>query len=335
MHPYVAIEAMPMHNPRSTPLADIHARVLEDVNTAIDTLTFGAGRSEAGERAHGKPRFRAILACTDGSRDAEHAIEWTAHLAREHKARAVVASVINPPVIDAGVAGGYAFYPGYTAVHEDLKEVQEKAVANGAQALRDAGIETETVISSGSPVRELSEIAKAHGADLVVLGSRYHSTLQTAMFGSTADALLDRVPASVFIARTKPPATRVLAATDGSHAAYRAVAYALQEASDAQADLTVIHVLDYPKDSVLPQSGHLRDVIGRMQLATPPHVSYQLDAGRPAERIVAKAREMDAGLVVVGSRGLGRLKGWLTGSVSRRVAASAPTSVLVVKDPPE
>jgi nucleotide-binding universal stress UspA family protein len=51
--------------------------------------------------------------------------------------------------------------------------------------------------------------------------------------------------------------------------------------------------------------------------------------GKPAERIAEAARDDRAGLVVIGSRGLGGLKA--LGSVSERVVHAAPCSVLVAR----
>lgn len=51
----------------------------------------------------------------------------------------------------------------------------------------------------------------------------------------------------------------------------------------------------------------------------------------PADAVVAIAREEGADILVIGSRGLGRIKGMLLGSVSQKVVHDAPCAVLVVK----
>ena len=53
----------------------------------------------------------------------------------------------------------------------------------------------------------------------------------------------------------------------------------------------------------------------------------------PATAILDVADREGAELVVVGSRGLGGMKRFLRGSVSARVAAHAPMSVLIVHEP--
>ena len=56
-----------------------------------------------------------------------------------------------------------------------------------------------------------------------------------------------------------------------------------------------------------------------------------LRAGKPVEEITTLARELDADLVVIGSRGAGWLKRLVTGSVSEGVVRGVPCPVLVVR----
>jgi nucleotide-binding universal stress UspA family protein len=56
-----------------------------------------------------------------------------------------------------------------------------------------------------------------------------------------------------------------------------------------------------------------------------------LRVGRPDEEIVALAEELGAGLIVIGSRGLGGIRRALMGSVSDSVVRHAHCPVLVVR----
>jgi nucleotide-binding universal stress UspA family protein len=53
--------------------------------------------------------------------------------------------------------------------------------------------------------------------------------------------------------------------------------------------------------------------------------------GDPAEQIIVRAKRENADLILLGSRGLSDIRGFLLGSVSHKVATYAPCSVLVVK----
>lgn len=72
-----------------------------------------------------------------------------------------------------------------------------------------------------------------------------------------------------------------------------------------------------------------RDLLPPRATAAPP-ISVLLRGDAAAEIIeYAKTRQVD--LIVAGSRGLGTIKGWLLGSVSRKLAHYAPCSVLIVR----
>lgn len=53
--------------------------------------------------------------------------------------------------------------------------------------------------------------------------------------------------------------------------------------------------------------------------------------GDPAEQILGFARDNDVDAIIMGSRGLGSLKGLLMGSVSQKVSAHAQCSCMTVK----
>ena len=53
--------------------------------------------------------------------------------------------------------------------------------------------------------------------------------------------------------------------------------------------------------------------------------------GRPSATIVEVAEERDVNLIIIGSRGLGGITGWILGSTSRRVVDQCTKPILVVK----
>lgn len=137
--------------------------------------------------------------------------------------------------------------------------------------------------------------------------------------------------------------TRLLLATDGSKSA--AVAgRAAALSNKTAAELHVVHVWTdvpptaYPSPSLDDYSRQAKEEAGRLLRGqawnariTGGRVAGQhLREGRPAEEIIALAEELDADLVVVGSRRVGRVKRLITGSVSEGVVHRAPCPVLVV-----
>ena len=71
------------------------------------------------------------------------------------------------------------------------------------------------------------------------------------------------------------------------------------------------------------------------QSITKPFVKIRtaLDHGPIGETILKQANKRKVNAIVMGSRGLGDLKGYLMGSVSRKVLSRASCGVLIVKDP--
>ena len=65
----------------------------------------------------------------------------------------------------------------------------------------------------------------------------------------------------------------------------------------------------------------------------PGSVSKKLEMGRPAESILKVTQEEKIDLVVMGARGLGRIREQIFGSVSHRVMTHASCSALLVKQP--
>ena len=60
-------------------------------------------------------------------------------------------------------------------------------------------------------------------------------------------------------------------------------------------------------------------------------VSKILLEGRPADKIIETAKKGNIDMIVMGSRGLGGIIGFILGSVSDRVADRATCPVLIVK----
>jgi nucleotide-binding universal stress UspA family protein len=130
--------------------------------------------------------------------------------------------------------------------------------------------------------------------------------------------------------------------TDGSRHAERALPHVKELAKAEGATITIVHVVERIEGGGavgVPRRADEREVQAKLQeLAaglSQEGFSVSLivrgDVGaRPAHEVVEAAREVDADLIVVGSRGLGAIGGLLLGSVAHRLLHIAPCPVLVV-----
>jgi nucleotide-binding universal stress UspA family protein len=206
-------------------------------------------------------------------------------------------------------------------VEEALEEAGRAAIGGGVSA-------TWNLIRHPDPVETLLE--QAHGHDLVAVGSHTGSRASGILFGSTASTLVHRADLPVLIAR-RPPGDnpfpdKIVFATDGSAGSAVAAGMAGRICRACGSDLTVVHVDDgetpQTRGELARQTVELREMIGR-------EATFSEASGDPHDVIPRLAAEIGAGLVVIGSRGLGSLKA--LGSVSERVAQRASCSVLVAR----
>ena len=124
---------------------------------------------------------------------------------------------------------------------------------------------------------------------------------------------------------------------DGSDEARRALLTAC-ELADPQAAVTVVHALDVPPhlayferfeaaaaDLAQRLEKSAREVVGGKAL----QVNFLTVVGEPATVLADVGRQRSAGIIVVGSRGLGPLRS-TTSSVSQRLLRRASCPVMVV-----
>ncbi len=142
---------------------------------------------------------------------------------------------------------------------------------------------------------------------------------------------------------------KILVPVDGSEKAAKAALHGAELASKMGSELILFHVAP----SLPPYTGESPDHLINIQQALMDeytkhgyniitqvkddlaayglNISTCIAIGQPADEIIKKAKETGCNLIVMGSRGLGEIKGYLTGSVSNRVTRYATCPVLVVR----
>jgi nucleotide-binding universal stress UspA family protein len=138
---------------------------------------------------------------------------------------------------------------------------------------------------------------------------------------------------------------KILLASDGSKDAELAAKAAMDLSKKTGAELHVVHAWrplpHYAFPSLVPERYQppyeegarkiLEAQVGRIEQAGITVSKAHLATGRPADAILDHAERIGAGLIVVGSRGLGPVKRLLVGSVSESIVHHAKCPVLVVR----
>ncbi|HET8785279.1 MAG TPA: universal stress protein [Candidatus Limnocylindrales bacterium] len=129
------------------------------------------------------PTIRQVLLTTDGSVQSDAAADIVARWGIFDLARVRVVTV----------AGGAA-----------PTDADQRTVDRTAALLMDAGRDVVTEILQGRPAPAIVDAAKAHGIDLIVIGSRGRTGLGRTLLGSVAGEVLASADASVLIVAPRP-----------------------------------------------------------------------------------------------------------------------------------
>ena len=136
---------------------------------------------------------------------------------------------------------------------------------------------------------------------------------------------------------------RILVPIDGSEISERTVEQAIYLAEFNQAKLDFLYVANINQlainaclsEAILEAVTKAGNVILDRAIEKVPKDLIQVEGytetGSPAVAILEFAEKMDSDLIVIGSRGLGLVKGVLLGSVSQHVVERAKCPVIVVK----
>lgn len=128
--------------------------------------------------------FNTIIWATDGSEHADRALELATQIARANSATLHVAHIIEKQV-SGRTAGGQDLYFGEAEITAKIN--QQVAELQGDDTFKTTVNE---IPSAVSVAKQIAELARASGADLIVVGTRGRSALVGAIGGSVTQGLL-------------------------------------------------------------------------------------------------------------------------------------------------
>jgi nucleotide-binding universal stress UspA family protein len=241
-----------------------------------------------------------------------------------------------------------AFPPAYADDAVALMELERRTsdlVCDRVSALtRRAEGDFKIVVDGGRADLGIVRVSDEMQASLIVVGNRQSSDLDRILLGSISERVVRYASCSVLIARSRPRSDHVVAATDLSDAALPAVTAAAEIAALRKASLTVLHCVPSPgvgnesgfgphPSMIAPPRIDPKIVSRLKRVATDGGVAARFEVidGDPGEAIVRRANQLDADLIVVGTRGRTGLPRIAIGSVAETVARTASCPVLAVR----
>ena len=254
-------------------------------------------------------------------------------------------------------------------VREQLSQIRQKTMESArhlihrlAAPFHVQGLEIHPVVVEGIPGAQILTAIEQNHIDLVVLGTKGLSGMKRFLLGSVSEWVLYDAPCSVLVVRGQPRGAaatnsrglHVLLAMDGSSDSWEAVALLKTLKLPRSSRLTILHVVEKPAALITlawvsaqmdatefaedckrtgQQGGaQLLEETRRDLMGEELEVDTKLTEGHAADEILKVAQDVQADLIVVGTRGMTELRRvMMLGGVSHKVVRHAECSVLVVR----
>ncbi len=286
-----------------------------------------------------------VVVGIDGSANAVAALSWALEEAQPRGALVEAVYVWHESSISYGA-------PGYVPLSQDDVDDLARKILDAALStlsLSTDEIKVDLRAATGVPVEVLRAAIEATEVAMVVLGARGHGGVSGLLLGSVSQSMTHRSSKPVAIIPTGwtadssgAAARTIVVGVDGSEESGRALVWAVAEAAARGWAVEAVMVWS-PPSPVLPAHlplgamkgvgddskvlDVLREFVGKVDASGVP-VECTIVEGHPAEALLERA---SAGqLLVVGSRGRGRAREALWGSVSHAVTHRAAVPVVVV-----
>ena len=299
-----------------------------------------------------------ILCPVDLSDCSRHGLEHAAALARWYGASITVLHVFETVPVAAYAPG--AGSPGAASSPIDRQQVLA-ALGNLVAAERGDRTSISIRTGEGHVMEEILSVSRDLRPGLLVIGTHGRSGFQRLVLGSVTEKVLRRAECPVLSVPPRAAALpsspvvyqRILCPVDFSESSLTALQYALSLAQAADAQLTVLHVLEYGMHewpeiydafmsnqqlSIEDFRTHCRESSReRLDLAVPAEartyctVQTSLSEGKPYREIIRVAAERRCDLIVMGVHGRNALDLALFGSTTQHVVRMATAPVLTVR----
>ena len=290
-------------------------------------------------------KISRILCPIDFSETSRHALEHAVAVAKWYDAQIVALHVIHTP-----------FLPTPPILFAEFATNSAPAVVNQLHAwlepARKAAIDVSTIVDEGNPTVRIVERAITERADLIVMGTHGLGGFERFVLGSVTERVLRKAACPVLIVppasqtAAKVPYRRLLCPVDFSEASLAAFRFAFSLAEEADARITLLHVVDLPADDELlllqVDVNRFRELIevqtqkrlGALitdEMKTWSKPSTRITYGKSYQDIVNMARDDASDLIVMGVHGRNPVDLTVFGSTTNHVVRMASCPVLTVR----
>ena len=270
-----------------------------------------------------------IIIGIDGSDGSRAALRWAARTAAARGAGLRAVAAWQYPA-SAVTPAGPARLPG-------PEEMDERS-CDGARAVIREELEAdadrvEVEAGRGPAASVLLDVAARADADMLVVGARGRGGFAGLLLGSVSQECVEHSPCPVVVLRGEPDSADgpIVVGLDGSEGATRALDWAIDLAEATGATIVAVHAPMLGANNAMMDAA--REALERWCAPIGARaVSHEMRIEQGDARTVLEqvADEAGASLLVVGTRGLGAVRGLLLGSVAGYIARYSERPIAVV-----
>jgi nucleotide-binding universal stress UspA family protein len=295
---------------------------------------------EAGKRI----TLNNILFATDFSIHSNAALPFALAIAHQYGAKIYGAHVMAS-------AGYLLTAPDLWPAHiQQEKQLEDSVKGRLDEQLR--GVQHETLVGVGDVWNTLSRLISKHDIDLLVVGTHGRTGAQKLLMGSIAETIFRQAYCPVLSigpnVSCRPSDEiqfhNILLATDLGEESLASLRYAFSLAEEAQATLTLLHVVEQPAVGIIDLEAVTACVMSQLKQLVPPDaeawcrveclVEFGQQFALPAQRILDIARDKAADLIVLGVHPTSRAMSTVTHlaqTTAQHVVAHATCPVLTIR----
>lgn len=225
---------------------------------------------------------------------------------------------------------------------EKAKVKSKEELEKRRKQLESDDIKVKPLLGMGEPAFNIKDISEKEGVDLVMIGSRGQNPFLEFFLGSTALTFIRIATKPTLVikergkkkAREKPGLfSRIILPVDFSKYSDKVVSWALErDIKDYVGEYLVIHVWT-ARDDVEKRKDYARQRLEEMKKefsARNLKARTFLRGGFPTTQIKELAGEEEASLIIMATRGMGKVVELPVGSIAEGVAREAETPVLLL-----
>jgi nucleotide-binding universal stress UspA family protein len=269
-----------------------------------------------------------ILVATDGSEAAAAAERYGVGLAARMKVPLLGISVIEDRLTRGLREDGLGVSPPplepFATYLENRADAACRRLGESAGA---AAVEHACETAQG--IADDCVVERSQQADLLVVGrDGQNADFRTGLIGATVNGIIRKAgKPTVVVPKGAQPTGPIVLAFDGSPGSRLGANLAVQLATRLAEP---IHVFVDSKDKgrAIARFDEVRGLVGSLPV---PVREISSTLGRPDVKIVDSAREVHAGLIVMGAFGRNRITDYFLGSNSAAVVRTSPTAVLLAR----